>query len=399
MAGFEARRAFEHLDKLAYEIGPRLAGTRGEKAAADYIKEQFRAYGYRVETLKFKFVDKLARSRLRACCILAAFLASPLLSAALSLLALIGAILLFWLLPLALPRRESQNVIASLRSGEAEVRLLICAHYDSARCSLSRRLDILVGLMSMPALLAFAACSVARAFGALSSWWVAWTCLAAIVLPTYAGMLLPTIRRRGSPGANDNASGVAVMLEVARVAAEDPPSGVELVFAALGAEEQGLRGSRALAETMRGGVGLNLDTVGVGSRIYFVEGNGILRKWRTSRELNRALVDCGRGLGLRLSPAWAVLASHDHIPLLRSGFKATTITVDKAGASGLERVISRVARLPNAHIRRYEFIHSPDDLPERIEVANVERVGQLVLEFIKTVSASKLFMSFKQSES
>ncbi|MCS7131537.1 MAG: M28 family metallopeptidase, partial [Hadesarchaea archaeon] len=145
--------------------------------------------------------------------------------------------------------------------------------------------------------------------------------------------MLVSTSRRVSPGANDNASGVAVMLEVARVAAEERPSGVELVFAALGAEEQGLHGSRALAATMHGGVALNLDTVGVGSRIYFVEGNGIFRRWRTSQEVNLALIDCGRRLKLKLFPMWAIFASHDHLPLLRSGFKATTVTADKAGTS------------------------------------------------------------------
>ena len=50
----------------------------------------------------------------------------------------------------------------------------------------------------------------------------------------------------GSPGAVDNAAGVAVVLELARVlAAEPPPQPVMLVFTA--AEEIGLVGAEALA--------------------------------------------------------------------------------------------------------------------------------------------------------
>ena len=49
MAEFESRRAFEHIDKLAYEIGPRLAGTRGDKMAAEYIRKQFEGYGLKVK--------------------------------------------------------------------------------------------------------------------------------------------------------------------------------------------------------------------------------------------------------------------------------------------------------------------------------------------------------------
>jgi hypothetical protein len=58
MAEFEPRLAFEHLDKLAYEIGPRLAGTRGERQAAEYIRKQLEGYGYQVKVQEFRFVSR-----------------------------------------------------------------------------------------------------------------------------------------------------------------------------------------------------------------------------------------------------------------------------------------------------------------------------------------------------
>ncbi|KAF4124062.1 metallopeptidase [Geosmithia morbida] len=74
------------------------------------------------------------------------------------------------------------------------------------------------------------------------------------------------------PGANDDASGVAVAMEVARVMARYEHA-ASVVFAAVAGEEQGLLGSRFLAQTMRNasvsveGV-LNMDIVGssTGSR-------------------------------------------------------------------------------------------------------------------------------------
>ena len=52
-----------------------------------------------------------------------------------------------------------------------------------------------------------------------------------------------------APGANDDASGVAVTLEVARVLASSKPE-VGIIFAALTGEEQGLLGAKHLADSL-----------------------------------------------------------------------------------------------------------------------------------------------------
>jgi len=54
----------------------------------------------------------------------------------------------------------------------------------------------------------------------------------------------------GSPGADDNASGVAVMLEVSRLVASGPPRG-NLEFIAFTLEELGMLGSAHYAKTLR----------------------------------------------------------------------------------------------------------------------------------------------------
>lgn len=44
----DAGRAYEHVRRLAEEIGPRVAGTAGEIAARDYIRRELESYGYDV---------------------------------------------------------------------------------------------------------------------------------------------------------------------------------------------------------------------------------------------------------------------------------------------------------------------------------------------------------------
>lgn len=62
-----------------------------------------------------------------------------------------------------------------------------------------------------------------------------------------------------APGADDDASGVAVAMEMARVCAKKKPKAT-MIFSAVAAEEQGLYGSAHLAQTLR-------------QRGYNVEGN------------------------------------------------------------------------------------------------------------------------------
>jgi aminopeptidase YwaD len=81
------------------------------------------------------------------------------------------------------------------------------------------------------------------------------------------------------PGANDNASGVAVVLELARVLAARG-LGEQVVVVAFAGEEQGLIGSRAYvdrlspAERDRIAAMLNLDMVGQGKELRIASGGG-----------------------------------------------------------------------------------------------------------------------------
>jgi len=385
MAEFEPRRAFEHIDKLAYEIGPRLAGTRGGQQAARYIQKQLESHGYKPEVQEFSFIPRAVKMRARAISLIAAFAASLLLPPLASLAAFLLAVLLGYALPYITPKRLGRNIAAALAPGEPKARLIIGGHYDSARCAVRPGLNTFVKFAFLPTIITFLVLSLARlAWIPPLAWSIAWVCLAPFFLAVCA-VLISASSKRVSPGANDNASGVAVMLEAARVAAESPPSDIGLTFVAFDAEEQGLIGSSEFVKKQKS-VGklamLNLDTVGAGKRAFVVEGNGLFRRRRTTPELNETLARCCGRAGLNAKLWWAVLAGHDHIPFLRAKLPATTFTADAPNKDDFATAFAKKLGLQNARSRGYRYIHTLEDTPDRIELINIERAGQVVLGFI-----------------
>ena len=87
------------------------------------------------------------------------------------------------------------------------------------------------------------------------------------------------------PGADDNASGIAVLLELARSLRSEPARARPVVFAVVTGEEAGLIGSRHLLETLGGDrqpyACVNLDTVGrLSDGKLYVLNAASAREWR-----------------------------------------------------------------------------------------------------------------------
>lgn len=379
---FESRYALEHLDKLAYEIGPRLAGTKGERAAGSYIEQQFNSCGLKTQVQEFKFTSSRARAEFSGTVLAVAFIATLFLPARFSLPGWVIALLLTASASKILPKHRSANLIAARPAKSPKRRVLISAHYDSAQELRARWLRPWLKFATFPLLGVITVCLCLGAID-LIPWRLAWACLAVPFLLTCAGKIAVT-GPRVSPGANDNASGVSVLLELARVLARSAPQDLEFTCVAFGAEEQGLVGSKAFAKSLneRDLSAINLDTVGKG-RFYVVEGNGSLFKTRTSAGLNSELTEVGKRMGVKIGKWWSPLSRHDHIPLVKKGVKATTLSAGSFRRTGVDGFVSRVFRIPNPFSRIDPVIHSRDDLPEEIELKNIELAGNLVLEFLK----------------
>jgi hypothetical protein len=162
------------------------------------------------------------------------------------------------------------------------------------------------------------------------------------------------------PGADDNASGVAALLAVARAFAAQPAPRRTVVLAAFGAEEQGLLGSAHLVRALPAPCSaeklqlmVNLDMVGRlrGGKLYVAGGDTA----KGLRELATALVERPAPLPLRLAFSGDGYGPSDHtsfhargVPVLflftgpHADYHRPSDTADKVDADGLA-VVARFA--------------------------------------------------------
>jgi Zn-dependent M28 family amino/carboxypeptidase len=166
-----------------------------------------------------------------------------------------------------------------------------------------------------------------------------------------------------APGAVDNATGVGVVIELARLAALNPPP-VPVVFVAFGGEEArvphgGLHGSKAFVAALnaiqRGAItaAIVVDRMGTGDRIPVC----------TATDASNALARAVRGAARRVAATAfdCENESSDHVSFSRAGILAVRIGPDD--------------------FREY---HTPRDVPSILVPAQAQRAGAILWEYLRS---------------
>jgi hypothetical protein len=126
------------------------------------------------------------------------------------------------------------------------------------------------------------------------------------------------------PGADDNASGVAVLLELARAMAAEPPRPRPVVFAVVTGEEAGLLGSRhllgSLMATDKPFACVNLDTVGrlADGKLYVLNAD-------TAREWRFIFMGVGYTTGAPVAVVSEPLDASDQVACIENGVPAVQL--------------------------------------------------------------------------
>lgn len=305
--------AMRHVVALADGIGPRGSTTDGEREAAEYARTAFEEAG--LKAVVEPFTSTVSGWRPFALAAFSALFATTLalvlpgswavLVAALLLVVTASVFLEMYFranpLRLFIPKGASQNVWARVgptkgsTPGQETGPVLLVAHIDTHRTpwvfkSPGRlRFFKTMTTLGVAAFILSALLMVASAFSD-----AAWLrTLLLLLTPVHLIVLALTFQPDTTPytaGANDNASGVGVLLSLARRLAEAPLENNEVWLLASGCEEVGSVGMQAFLKEhlseLKNGYGISIDNVGgAGAGVCYTSVEGMVFPLKPSPEL------------------------------------------------------------------------------------------------------------------
>ena len=380
---YDAKRAYDHITQLAF---PRLVGSAGEAKARDYIVQQFSELGLDVTRESFSFTKFPAEVLPRLLCgIFVPVVLSvpwfgerfPIPICLVCLLSLSVALLFTqWqkrfegLYDVGRSYR-SENIVATngRKPNDNTPTVLFVAHYDSKSQVLPIAVRAvaygiaIVGLIVLTIVMMIEVLTVAWKPPDSIVWSVAGTTTLCLLL------LQINFTQNRSPGGFDNASGVGVMLEAARIlmARGEEKS---VTFLATGAEEYGMCGAFRYVQkhvdeyAQENTYVINLDGLGVGNGVSVVIGYGI-PSVRTADALTDFFRASGESLGIQVSERHLPIGvGLDSIPIASRGFETVTLTAGDVGRVALK-------------------VHSKQDRCDLLDVENLQQVGALIVDVIE----------------
>jgi hypothetical protein len=370
----DAQRIMEHIRHLAVTIGGRGSCTPNERQAAEYTVERMQAMGIANAHLE-TYSGAPSTYRPYALAFTAALLGTLLswvgegrlwlfLAACLNGLGAWGMLMESdcssnWMRRFV-PRRASHNALGVIPAAiQVRHRLVISAHLDTHRTPVFFSSPAWRQSFSMLVGLAFLSMAAAGGFFALGTLlmadWVRWLGLVAAALQIAAITLcLHADRTPFSPGANDNASGVGTVLEIAGRLIQQPLPLTEVWVVFTGCEETGASGMAAFLDSHAKALGediflIVLDEAGLGELQYLAADGLVIRHQTHPRALDLARRASAALPGLRI-------AAHQGIAY------TDALVATQRGLAALS-----VGCLPEAQAGQVSHWHQPSDTIQNID--------------------------------
>jgi len=343
------RQAYRVVEHLSVNIGPRPACSEGERRALDYIEGELAKVCFQVRRTPVNGIPGQLPTKLLLLFVLCSltycvywFVQAP------------QSMLIFVVACFALPKvisvirkragakaeRASENVVGNQpAAGGACGTLVLCAHLDSAKANrvpgdLWPKIHRLSMRLLMPFVLIMCVLATLRWVDMRVSFArpIAWQVMRAVGLVLSAfffafELFYAYISRSDaySPGANDNASGVGVVLTLARHFCEHPPDHLNMGYVLFAAEELGLVGSEAFVRVTELSKEdtwvINMDMVGAGKQLCYVRGSGLFPPRLTDGRLNELL----REAYPDIKRHYYFMGNSDFSSFVAKGFRAASL--------------------------------------------------------------------------
>jgi len=294
---------------LARDIGPRPPGSQAERSAARFVEKELKSLGLGVETQRFRTPVTTAWSEMLVHLIVVigviVFPASShmgygliCLGFVLFLLESYGRSPFSWLQP----HPRSENVVARIKpQRNPERTVVLVAHLDSPRAAFYNRPGLipivrifyLLDFMCISALfmlftVTYGGYLLSMEQDILDLFWRLGLIIAIPPALSVIALLLKAAAGRAIPGGNMNASGVSVLLELARVYTRRQPHHVDVWLVSSGASDANAAGVRKFVRgyrrELKGAYFILMDGVGRGFPVCYKR-EGRLISFRANRKL------------------------------------------------------------------------------------------------------------------
>ncbi len=295
-------KIMDHVEVLAERIGPRAPTSENERKAAEYVRSYLREKGLGVQIDEFRSPSTFSwYYAVPSSIILVSFLIFSFHQLLGLLVSILGAF--FFMMEInsietisrIYPKGKSQNVIGKIKpKSPMKRRVIIVAHHDTSKPSISFhprlvkhfRASIVLLIFSMlfiPILFAFALLSPFDYLAYYISVPFSIYLLMSILVLVHREVVYEPVK-----GANDNASGVGVLLALAESISNSPLEKTEIWLLYTGCEEVGMIGMirfiKKYGKELKDAFIINIDNVGKGL-IRFTTKEGLVKAFKCSEPL------------------------------------------------------------------------------------------------------------------
>jgi len=290
-------------------------------------------------------------------------------------------------------KKKSRNIIAKIPAKNNELKrplVIFSAHYDSilSKCTFKwqRFLNLLLTIIITPYFLLIIIISSIVYIGSYFEWsiseffklFIGASSLIGIciILPFF--FFISRIKTSESTGSIDNASGVAILIELAKLFKEYPPEKINLLFLWCGAEEFGFKGSKKFCERyfdelnqdfdLYNSFNINIDMVG--TYIGLLDKIGLIKKRKINNHLNDIL---------------EVSAKRLNICIIKYRKKIGIDSDHKSFRSFVKKTNKKFQISCFHSVKDCEVIHSIKDSPEKCSSEILNGCLDICFNAIKTI--------------